>query len=166
MKWVAWSANLTTRRRRRPRARSETTAWVRKTSKDSTKTESLGGSQSRQLAGDESSSGVRTILKSVAPSLVRIRNAPGTWSAEYSTIGRRGTSTRGAAEGRAVGITPHSLDVYPSAEMKRYWPLWDRDTSTSKSTLSSWKTFTSWLAGAPMVCRQTAFPRLAESARM
>ncbi len=55
-----------------------------------------------------------------------------------------------AAAGVAVGITRHSDDVNPSAGMNTYFPLRDRKTDTSFSTLSSWKTFTSWSRAVPI----------------
>ena len=72
--------------------------------------------------------------------------------------------TRGSALGVAVEITRHSDDVNPSAGMKTYFPLRERNTVTLFSTLSSWNTFTSAARGVPSTWRQTALPRFAESA--
>ena len=74
--------------------------------------------------------------------------------------------TRGPTAGLSVGITRHSDDVNPSAGMKTYLPLRERNTVTLFSTLSSWNTLASWARGVPSTWRQTAFPRLAESAVM
>jgi len=71
---------------------------------------------------------------------------------------------RGSAVGVAVGIKRHSEDVNPSAGMSTYLPLRERNTATFSRTLSSWNTLTSCARGVPVTCRQTAFPRLAESA--
>ena len=88
------------------------------------------------------------------------------WSTEYSTSGRRGASTRGAAVGSAVGTTRHSEEVNPSAGMKTYFPLLERKTPTLWRTSSSWNTLTSCDRGWPSTWRHTALPRLAESGVM